>query len=375
MMERQLIQIVESSARHQWFEELVFEIQENIARQSVVTLEPRGQLFSVMEEKNIFITGGKKTFTILNIWRAACSVKKIGLGPESCLVVAHGHKASISAMVSKLLFDIDYGIVHHQSPIVFFDSLRSRHPIRGNIHTYLYRHYVKRAKFIQALSLEVFNSVSELGYPKNQIILLGHGIASKNFRSSTNFDSIQKPREGQNETILMVGRLSWEKNYLLAFKVFKELVKKCPRLKVIIAGTGPDFDNLTKVRNELGLQRHVELVGWQPNISELMFEADLFLHLSLTESYGQVLLEACLSDLDVFTFPVGVALDLESAGNPLIHILKSTNPQAISAEISIFLQENKKHLSGRVSPNLVEHSVDFVHKAMVDYLIAQSTSV
>ena len=172
-MERQLIHIVESSARHQWFEELVAEIQSTNLRQSVITLEPRGEIFQVLENEQIFITGGKQTFTILKLCNAAYSVKVISRRAESSLVVAQGHMPSISALVSKLVFHIDYGIVHHQSPIIFFDSYKARHPLSGTIHRYLYRHYVRRAKFIQALSLEVFNSLVELGYPESQIILLG----------------------------------------------------------------------------------------------------------------------------------------------------------------------------------------------------------
>ena len=367
-MERQLIHIVESAARHQWFEELVLEIQSTHIRQSVITIEPKGEIFKVLENEKIFITGGIETFTFLKLCRAAYSVKKIDRLGKSSLVLAQGHMPSISALISKLMLDIDYGIVHHQSPIVFFDSFRVRHPFRGTVHKYLYKKYIRRAKFIQALSLEVFNSLVELGYPENQITLLGHGIAMNNSKSSTNI-ALQKNKGTDQETnILMVGRLSWEKNYLLAFKVIAEIVKKCPGLKVKIAGTGPDFESLEEIRKELNLEENVELLGWEPNIEKLMFEADILLHLSLTESYGQVLLEACICNLHVFTFPVGIALDLRKDHNPFIHILSSRNQEEISEEILAFLKNKENRLDSGTPQTLEEHTVDYIHCAMAAYL-------
>jgi glycosyltransferase involved in cell wall biosynthesis len=370
-MKRRLVHIVESAARHQWFEDLVAEIQGTHILQSVVTLEPRGEIFQVLENEQIAITGGKQTSTILKLCNTAYFVKKISRRAESSLVLAQGHMPSISALISKLLFNIDYGIVHHQSPIIFFDSYKVHHPFSGSIHKYLYRHYIRRAKFIQALSLEVFNSLVDIGYPESRIILLGHGIAMNNLKKSPNLEFPKRAGKALNPTILMVGRLSWEKNYLLAFKVIAELVKKCPELNVIIAGTGPDFKSLLEIRNELNLEGNIEMVGWQPNIAELMFEADLFLHLSLTESYGQVLLEACLCGLHVFTFPVGVALDLKKVNNPLIHILNSRNPEEISDGIFSFLKNMDNRYEGKVTSTLEEHSISHIHREMAAYLVAE----
>ena len=214
-------------------------------------------------------------------------------------------------------------------------------------------------------------SLVELGYPESQIILLGHGIEINNFRKSSNLEMLKKIENRGSATILMVGRLSWEKNYLLAFKIIAELVKKCPELNVVIAGTGPDLNSLLEIRNELNLEGTVELVGWQPNIAKLMFEADLFLHLSLTESYGQVLLEACLCNLPVFTFPVGIALDLEKDRNPFIHILNSRNPIEISDGIFDFLNDNENRFKDQVPPTLKEHDIDYIHSAMATYLVAE----
>ena len=370
-MQRHLIHIVESSGRHQWFEDLIFEIQSANIRQSVITLEPRGDIFQIFENEQIYITGGKKTLTILKLCHAAYSVKKIGRRAKSSLVVAQGHMPSISALISKLVFKIDYGIVHHQSPAIFFNSYKAQNPFSGTVHGYLYRHYIRRAKFVQALSLEVFNSLLELGYPESQIILLGHGIAMKNLNSKPNLKLPKSKGEGIDGTILMVGRLSWEKNYFLAFKVMAELVKKCPNLNLIIAGAGPDLSRLLEMRNELNLDENIKMVGWQPNIAKLMFEADLFLHLSLTESYGQVLLEACLCNLPIFTSPVGISLDLKRDHNPLINILDSKNPKEISEEIFEFLKNTDYRIEGKGPSTLDYHSRDYIHNMMVAYLAAE----
>ena len=370
-MSNQLIHIVESPARHQWFEDLVAEIQLTKTQQAVVTLGSQGKLFQEIEKKGIPVASGKRVSKWLNIVIAVVSVKNMSNKADRSFAVAQGHLPSISAWLSCILCKVEYGIVHHQSPIVFFDNYRIKYPVKGAVQRFLYLHYVKRANFIQALSLEVYNSLLTLGYPEDQIVLIGHGIKMSQFESKRNTDYSEHKVENASPTILMVGRLAWEKNYTFAIHVISELVKKQPSLRVIIAGTGPDYDELQDIITNFGLSKHIELIGWTPDISTLMDEADAFLHVSVTESYGQVLLEACVSKLHVFAFPVGLAQDLNKLSNPFMHILTEQSPEAISECLSIFLDN-------RTQSNLIDHveasayetqDIVYVHKAMTKYLL------
>ena len=145
---------------------------------------------------------------------------------------------------------------------------------------------------------------------------------------------------------------------------------------MIIAGTGPDYDELLDTIVDLNLSMHIELIGWRQDISALMDEADVFLHLSITESYGQVLLEACVSQLDVFAFPVGIAQDLHKLANPFMHLLAVQSPEAISGSLSLFLNNRTKNNSIK-DTELLDYStqdVNHVHKAMTKYLVEKCRS-
>lgn len=370
-MSKQLIHIVESSARHQWFEDLVAELQANKALQAVVTLNSQGNLVGEFEGKGIPVVGGKKISKWPNIVVAVISLKRISKKADRSLAIAQGHLPSISAWISCLLFKTEYGIIHHQSPLVFFDHYRARYPFKGAVQRFFYIQYVKKAKFIQALSLEVYNSLLSIRYPESQLILIGHGIKMNQFENRSQVVNTKQSTENVYPTILMIGRLAWEKNYLFSFQVIAQLVKKQPGLRVIIAGTGPDHDDLVGAIADLKLTKHIELLGWRPDISVLMGEADILLHLSITESYGQVLLEACVSELHVFAFPVGIAQDLNQTSNPFMHLLMERSPEAIAESLSAFLSEQSKNSLNQNLDRSVYAAQDihYVHKAMTRYLL------
>ena len=89
-MSNQLIHIVESPARHQWFEDLVAEIQLTKTQQAVVTLGSQGKLFQEIEKKGIPVASGKRVSKWLNIVIAVVSVKNMSNKADRSFAVAQG---------------------------------------------------------------------------------------------------------------------------------------------------------------------------------------------------------------------------------------------------------------------------------------------
>ena len=363
-----LIHIVESGSNHLWFIGLVKKISALGTSQTVVTIDKKGELKSTLRKISVPVVSGTQNFRILNILLATFSIHKAASRSPKSFVFAQGHIPSISAYLAFRIFRIEYGIVHHQSPIIFFEELMRARPFRGRVQRSLYLKYILSAKVVQALSLEVSNSLIELGYPASQISLIGHGVDINQYQESR---FAQKRINSVEPTILMAGRLSWEKNYIFSFKVFANLVKTQPNLNVLIAGKGPDQFELEKAIREHELENHVKLIGWVPNIMDLMHKSDLFLHLSKTESFGQVILESCLAELPVFCFPVGISLDLHKSGNKFVHIIKSNDAYEIAKEISEYLNTNKK-LSNTKSIDRISYedfSTESVHERMSNMML------
>jgi glycosyltransferase involved in cell wall biosynthesis len=107
--------------------------------------------------------------------------------------------------------------------------------------------------------------------------------------------------------ILMASRLSREKNISLAIEAFAEITKRHPKAGLIIAGEGPEKENLKFKISNLKLQTKVILEPWMEDLMPYYKTADIFLLASNYEGYGLAVLEAMACGLPVVMTDVGCA--------------------------------------------------------------------
>ena len=103
--------------------------------------------------------------------------------------------------------------------------------------------------------------------------------------------------------VLHVGRLAPEKNLDLAVQAFDALRERHPRARLVIVGDGPARAALAERHPDTvftGICRHLELARHYAS-------TDLFLFPSLTETFGNVTLEALASGVPVLAFDYGAA--------------------------------------------------------------------
>jgi glycosyltransferase involved in cell wall biosynthesis len=108
--------------------------------------------------------------------------------------------------------------------------------------------------------------------------------------------------------VLSVGRLDEEKNPLLLADAFAALHASNPRWRMVICGDGPLRDELVGRLNSLGVREAVQLRGYVPlreGLLALYRSSHVFLHVSLTEGFPQVLIEAFASGVPVVATAVG----------------------------------------------------------------------
>jgi glycosyltransferase involved in cell wall biosynthesis len=120
---------------------------------------------------------------------------------------------------------------------------------------------------------------------------------------------VPRARSYENElTVLTVGRLDTEKNPLLLAEIFALLQAREPRWRLIVCGDGPMRPQLRARLNELGLLDHVELRGYvaiDGGLLQLYRDSHMFLHVSWTEGFPQVLIEAFAAGLPTVATAVG----------------------------------------------------------------------
>ncbi|MVW76595.1 glycosyltransferase [Pseudomonas sp. R-22-3w-18] len=137
--------------------------------------------------------------------------------------------------------------------------------------------------------------------------LLARGVDSQLFHPGKRCDRLRE-RWGladDDVAVLHVGRLAAEKNLALLVKSFAALQQAHPqqRLRLILVGDGPQRASLQQQLPEAifcGLQRGEELAAHYAS-------GDLFLFPSLSETFGNVVLEALASGLGVVAFDQAAA--------------------------------------------------------------------
>lgn len=143
--------------------------------------------------------------------------------------------------------------------------------------------------------------------------LLARGVDSQLFHPAKRCAALRE-RWGLVEgdlAVLHVGRLAAEKNLALLVKSFHALQQAHPqqRLKLVLVGDGPQRASLQQQLPDAifcGLQRGDELAAHYAS-------GDLFVFPSLSETFGNVVLEALASGLGV------VAFDQAAAGQHIRH--------------------------------------------------------
>lgn len=129
--------------------------------------------------------------------------------------------------------------------------------------------------------------------------------------------------------VLTVGRIDTEKNPMLLAEVISELERIEPGgFSLEICGEGPREDELRERIAELGAGELVEFrgyVSWGPELTQAYRDADLLLHVSLTEGMPQVLLEAFAAGLPVVATDVG---GIRNAVGSCVELIPAEDPAA-----------------------------------------------
>lgn len=94
--------------------------------------------------------------------------------------------------------------------------------------------------------------------------------------------------------LLHLGRMGKEKNIGFLLEAYKIIRNKLPRTCLVIAGDGPEKENLEKMSEQMGLKESVYFTGALPRkkVVDSYAGSDLFVFASTTETQGLVLGEA-----------------------------------------------------------------------------------
>ncbi len=108
-------------------------------------------------------------------------------------------------------------------------------------------------------------------------------------------------------TVLFLGRLSSEKGFDMGLDAFAILARRLPKVRLLVAGDGPDYDALVTHCRRLGLDRHTEFLGWvaPEAVPAVINRATVVALPSQREAFPLVALEAAAMARPVVACSVG----------------------------------------------------------------------
>ncbi|GGD49507.1 glycosyltransferase [Croceicoccus pelagius] len=179
---------------------------------------------------------------------------------------------------------------------------------------------------------------------------------------------------GEGPLLVAMGRLAPQKG----FDLLIETLARWPDLRLVIAGTGPEEEDLRLMAQKLSLQRRVRFAGYLDNPFPLIRAADVFVMPSRWEGASNVLLEALACGVKIVATdcPTGNA---EMLGHGRFGTLARPNDVAdLAASIAIELETLRppRAQRGRVGDFAIDRCMnDWAECLMREVELARGISV
>ncbi|MCL5670450.1 MAG: glycosyltransferase family 4 protein, partial [Acidobacteria bacterium] len=199
---------------------------------------------------------------------------------------------------------------------------------------------------IAAVSASVKDHLCSQGIDEKKIEVLANGVDMRRFspqcaesaKASLGYDS-QTPLFG------VFGRLSPEKGQRNALQALSLLRRRHPDAQLIMAGDGPEMNDLKKMASELGVVENVRFAGFQKDVAPLMRACDAIIVPSLREGFSLAAVEAMALGKVVVASSVGGLREVVAAGETG-YLVPAADPPAIARALEELIQD--KTLAGKL---------------------------
>lgn len=162
----------------------------------------------------------------------------------------------------------------------------------------------------------------------------------------------------ENRVLFSTGKLSKNKGFDVTIKSFYCAQQKIKNLYLIIAGSGPEFESLKQLGDELGLNRKLFFIGMIPRsfVLKLIKKSDMFLFNSITEGFGKSYVEALALGCPLVCSKNEAIMEVTN--NESAIILESRNSEDISNVIVELFQNPNKYI--KLKKNGRESVISFI---------------
>lgn len=169
-------------------------------------------------------------------------------------------------------------------------------------------YFFNSADLVIAVSKGVARDVGDYFSIRKPITVISYGI-NLNIVKRNGKEKISESDENvfkkSNKTLISVGRLEAQKDFKTLIEALKLIREERKDVNLVIVGDGSQKNQLMQFAKKIGVKPYVHFLGWRSNVEKYIRRADIFVHSSLYEGFGLVLVEA-----------LGLGIPVVSANSP-----------------------------------------------------------
>jgi len=267
--------------------------------------------------------------------------------------------------IARILHRRQIHILHmHTAHAVTLGSLAgqiARVPLRiasRRVHFPLRSGFLSRCKYrwgidkIIAVSGEVRNQLLRAGIAEDKIAVVPSGIDLSRFNPGVPANRLRRELKLFQDTPLVgvVGHLSPRKGHTLWIRAVPEILKEVPGAHFVLVGEGPQRQDLQEQVDALGLSKNVHLLGFRPDIPEILADLDVLLSTSFSEGSPASLKEAMALAKPVIALDGGGVRELITDG---VDGILLPYPESLFLRENRFLRFGRESAGGALLPGLV----------------------
>jgi glycosyltransferase involved in cell wall biosynthesis len=165
---------------------------------------------------------------------------------------------------------------------------------RTTVYHQIDRFTLRRYDHVVAVSADIEAQCRCLGVDDERLSLIENAIDTEQYCRRQSIAAAKQLLGWDPNQLAVgaVGRLSEEKGFDLLIRAVGQIVASGYDMKLAIAGGGPEQPKLVRLIRELGVEQHVQLMGFQSNLIPIYEAMDAFVLSSRREGLPNVLLEA-----------------------------------------------------------------------------------
>jgi len=227
----------------------------------------------------------------------------------------------------------------------------------------LYYHITKYTLRKIDMNVAVSKGISELFFnlklSKTVFPFIHHGVTIEEFDGEQYINTCRV----SDPQLIIVGRIELFKGHRFLIEALPAVIEKFPNVKLLVLGEGSEKENCLIQAKALGIQQHIQFLGFQSHPYSFISHSDVIILPSLFEPFGLVYIEAFALKTPVVAFNT-------AAGNEIIEnkqtgLLVEKGDSKALAEKIIYLLKNPAERSEMAARAYTKYTNSFTTGVMV----------